>query len=75
MLGIMGFIGMDLVMNCVIEGQFYTGMKWSFTYNFFVKFYGKNLGDTTWQCYIQIHVITKYIIRGLQCINQISNLI
>ena len=34
---------------------------WSFSYNFFVKFHGKNI----WACYIQIHVITRLVIKGV----------
>ena len=42
-------------------------INWSFSYNSFVKFHGKNLGASTLLCYIQIHVISRCIIKGLHC--------
>ena len=41
---------------------------WSFSYNFFAKFHGKNLEATTWLCYIRLCVIMRCLIKGLHCI-------
>ena len=38
-------------------------IKWSFSYNSFVKFHGA----TTWCCYIQICVIVRCVIKALHC--------
>ena len=38
---------------------------WSFSYNLFVKFHGEKMESTTWTCYIQIHGIMRYVIKGL----------
>ena len=44
-------------------------MKWSVSYNSFVKFHGKKiLGATKWLCYIQVCVIIRCVIKGLHCI-------
>ena len=65
-------------MNHIIKGQFYKLLendylldnftkelqkKWSFSFNFFVKSHGKKIGS---QMYIQIHVIMRCVIKGLQ---------
>ena len=62
-------------MDYVIRESFYKGtilqrnyrkmtMLWSFSYNSSVKFHGKKyLGAT---CYIQFHVIVRFVIKGLQ---------
>ena len=49
-------------------GQFY--MKWSFSYNAFVIFHGKIFGshNMTMLRYIQICVITRFVVKGMYCI-------
>ena len=40
-------------------------IKWSFSYNSFVKFNGKTFWERQHDCYIQIHVIIMCVIIGL----------
>ena len=41
---------------------------WSFSYNFFVKFQARNIWDPQYDCYIQISIITRCVIKGLYCL-------
>ena len=61
--------------SCWKETILQRNYSWSFSYNTFVKFYGKkNVGaTTTWPCYIQIHFIIGCVTKGLHC-THISNL-
>ena len=41
-------------------------ISWSFSYKSFVKFHGKQFGTATrWSYYIQVHVITRCVIKEL----------
>ena len=71
----LGSIGMDRVISelcCkgTIFQRNYRKMtiQWSFSHNSFVKFYSKKIGSRNMTAYIQIHVITRGVIAGLNCI-------
>ena len=57
-------------LNHVVKGQFYKrnyrkmAISWSFSYNCFVKFYGKILVSHNITMFYQICVITRCIIKG-----------
>ena len=40
---------------------------WSFSYNSCVKFHGKKILEPQHECYMQICVITRCVIKGLYC--------
>ena len=42
-------------------------MKWSFSYNSLVKFNGEKTWEPLHDCYIQISVVLRYVIKRLHC--------
>ena len=57
----------------MVKGQFKKGIHGHFPI-IPVKFHGKKIGSHKMAIYIQIHVITRYVIKGLQCICILRNI-